>query len=437
MTKRGRSIRNGIILGVICVAFAAAYFIISANENPAAKGVLFSLGNDEISEVRIVNTFGNYDFYQQDGAWVVESNGVYRTNPEKIKLLLGCLEEFSITRMLTEEKTEYGFDNPEAQVSVSTSNGKGYSFTVGNEAVSGSSVYIKSGDDVMLTSTAMTSQLTGSLAAYRAKDVLLVDPSNIRSIAYSIEGKEVLKLTNTDYHNWTIEYPFVAPAREVILNELIAKLRTLAIAGYVDATSETGETGLINPTSSMTLTDQNGATQTLYFGTVTDTLQYVRIGSESDIVQLYASDLDFSALTPEGVMYIAPLDIPVDSVESVSIQSNGTEDVLALDRSGAEVKATLNGNPIDYTDTFVSIYFKCITINADGYDSNPSTQGAREAMITVKKTDGEIVELSLYRRDASTLYLYVNGEPILAGETMFYTNALSLEELLYRLQGAQ
>jgi len=187
----------------------------------------------------------------------------------------------------------------------------------------------------------------------------------------------------------------------------------------------------------MTLTDQNGATQTLYFGTVTDTLQYVRIGSESDIVQLYASDLDFSALTPEGVMYIAPLDIPVDSVESVSIQSNGTEDVLALDRSGAEVKATLNGNPIDYTDTFVSIYFKCITINADGYDSNPSTQGAREAMITVKKTDGEIVELSLYRRDASTLYLYVNGEPILAGETMFYTNALSLEELLYRLQGAQ
>ena len=67
MSKRGKTIRNGIILGVLCVALAAAYFVITANENPAAKGVLYELGNDQITNVTIQNTFGDSYFYQQDG----------------------------------------------------------------------------------------------------------------------------------------------------------------------------------------------------------------------------------------------------------------------------------------------------------------------------------------------------------------------------------
>ncbi len=436
MTKRTKTIRNGIILGIACIALVAAYFLITANENPAAKGVLFDVGNDHIAAIRIENTFGDFSFYEADNAWVIESDGVYRTNPEKIQLLLGCLEKFSINRMLTEEKSEYGFSSPQARVWVTTSGGKSYQFIVGNDAISGSSVYIKSGDNSMLTSTAMTSQLTGSLAAYRAKDVLMVDPASIRSITYFVDGEQKLSLKNTNYHDWTLEFPFQAPAREVVLNELVARLRTLVIAGYVDATSGKSDTGLDAPVASMILTDQNGVTQTLDFGSVLDTVQFVRIGSESDIVQLYVSDLDFKDLTPEGVMYVAPLDIPIDLVQSVSIKTGGTEDLLVLDRSGAVTSATLNGKPVDYAETFVSIYFKCITINADGYDMTPLAQGEREATITVTKTNGETVELSLYHRDEDTQYLYKNGEPIRSGDTIFYTDARSLTELLYRLQGA-
>lgn len=434
MNKRGKTVRNGIILGVLCVALASAYFLISANENPAAKGVLYELGNDQITNVTIENTFGNFSFYQQDGNWVVESDGVYRTNPEKMKLLLGCLESFTISRMLTDEKAEYGFDAPQAQVSVQTERGKTYRFTVGNESVSGSSVYIKSGDGIMLTSTAMTSQLDGSLAAYRAKDVLMVDPAKIRSIEYSVGGKQVLALTNTDYHHWSMEYPFAVQGREVILNELIAKLRTLVIAGYVDSTSDVGDTGLDTPNASMTLTDENGVKQTLDFGTVQDTIQYVRIGGKSDIVQLYASDLDFSNLTPEGLMYVAPLDIPVDAVQSVLVEADGQSDLLAVDRSGDVTQSTLNGKAIDYANAFVSIYFKCITINADGYDSTPPEPGAEQARITITKTDGTTVSLSLCARNESTLYLFVDRQAVHSGEFTFYSDASSLQELLFRLR---
>lgn len=434
MSKRGKTVRNGIILGLLCVALASAYFLISANENPAAKGVLYELGNDRITNVTIENTFGNYAFYQQDGNWVVESNGVYRTNPEKMKLLLGCLESFTISRMLPDEKAEYGFDEPQARVSVQTEQGRTYRFTVGNDTVSGSSVYIKNSDGVMLTSTAMTSQLNGSLAAYRAKDVLMVDPAKIRSITFAENGEQALALINTDYHHWSMEYPFVAPGREVILNELIAKLRTLVIAGYVDSTSDAGDTGLDTPSASMTLTDENGVKQTLDFGVVQDTIQYVRIGGKSDIVQLYTSDLDFSNLTPEGLMYVAPLDFPIDEVQSVLVEADGQSDLLTVDRTNGVIQAMLNGETIDYENTFVSIFFKCITINADGYDANPPEAGAEQARIAITKTDGTTVTLSLRARDASTLYLFVDGEPVRSGEFAFYTDTSSLQELLFRLR---
>lgn len=437
MNKNGRSIRNGIILACVCVGLAIAYFLITAKENPAARGVLYQLGGDKIATVRIDNQYGSFAFEEQGNEWVVDSGGIYRTNPEKINLLLGCLEKFDITRMLPDEKNEYGFSAPQAEVWVTTQGGKAYSFIVGADAVSGSSVYIKSDGNVMLTSTAMTSQLTGSLAAYRAKDVLMVDPAHIRSIVYYENGAETLSVSNTDYHNWTMGYPFSVPAREVVLNELIARLRTLTIAGYADAADADTDNGLSAPAAKMVLTDESGVQQTLEFGAVSDTLQYVRIGAEKDIVQLYATDLDFSKLTPEGVMYLAPLDIDITTVQSISIQTGGMTDTFTLDHSGEEITAKLNDEVISYSLTLVPVYFKCVTLNADGYDVNPAEPGECEAVCTTTLTSGETVELSLYGRDADTLYLYVNGKPLSDGQTMFYLDRSSLSEMLYRLESAK
>jgi hypothetical protein len=437
MMRRAKKIRNGILLGLLCAGCVAAYLLITAHESPAAKGVLYNPGNDPISRVHIENRYGSFDFYEQDGAWVVESGGIYRTNPQKIRLLLASLEQFKIIRMLADEKSEYGFESPQAIVRVETKGKGGFGFVVGDEAISGSSVYIKSDGKVMLTSSSMTAQLTGSLAAYRAKDVLEVIPAEIRSIEYYINGERTLLLANESYQSWRMKVPFHAPARNVVMNELIAKLRTLTIAGYVDLATDDKEFGLDFPAASMVLTDQNGVTQQLDFGAVADTLQYVRIGEEHDIVKLYAKDLSFSALTPAGVMYIAPLDIPIDLVQSVLIRVGDETDTLTLERDSSVGTAFLNGTNIPYSEAFVSIYFKCITLNADGYDTDPSQPGTCEAVITTTLIDERTVSLSLYRRDESTLYLYVDGKPIQDGQTMFYLEEDVLHELLYRLNKAK
>jgi len=436
-----KSIRNIVILVCIGVGLCAGYFIVLANEDPAQSGVLYKLGGDKIKRVRIDNGYGSFVFERRDGDWIVESGGgVYRTNPEKMKLLISCLNEFAIIRMLPEEKIEYGFNEPQAKVLVTTDGGKGYGFDVGADAISGSSVYIKSGGKVMLTSTGMTSQLTGSLAAYRAKDVLTVDPSNIRSIEYYVKGEKTLELRNTDYKNWTMGFPFEAPARSVILNEYVSKLRNLIIAGYVDSGNTPEDTGLANPASSMVLTDEAGVRQRLDFGSIDGNLEYVRIGGESDIVKLYAADVDFSGLTPRGVMYVAPLDIDISRVRSVSIQAEGVNDVFTLQHANegdgaSDVAVKLNGADVSLPD-FASVYFKIMTLNADGYETGGEAPvyAEREAVCAVTLTNGEKIELSLYGRDADTLYMFVNGELLTSGQTIFYTERSSLTELFYRLQ---
>lgn len=439
-----KSIRNIIILVCIGAVLGAAYFFIIASENPAQAGVLYKLGGDKISKVIIQNQYGSYQFEQQGGAWVVESGGTYRTNPEKMDLMLACLSEFSITRMLPEEKGEYGFETPQANVSVATSGGKDYSFLVGAEAIKGTSVYIKSNGQIMLTSTGMVSQLTGSLAAYRAKDILLVDPTNIRSIDYYVKGQKTLSLSDTDYQNWSMSYPFEAPARSVILNEYVSKLMNITIAGYVDSENPGGDTGLTDPASSMVLTDMAGISQKLDFGTVEGNLEYVRIGGESDIVKLYTVDIDFSELTPQGIMYVAPLDIDISDIQSVSIQAGETTDIFTLQHNEVkgedkeDISVKLNGTDISLTD-FVSVYFKVITLNADNYEplKEGLPPGESEAVCTTTLLSGQQVTLSLNRRDADTLYMYLGGQMLTSGETKFYMPQSSLTELLYRLQSVK
>ena len=436
MKKGQRNLRNIIILVCVCAGLATAYFLITANEDPAAAGVLIKLGNDKIEQIEIDNQYGSFIFGQQDGVWVVESDGTYRTNPKKIDLLLASLEEFAINRMLPDEKSDYGFDTPQAEVSLTTSRGKEYSFTVGAEAIPGVSVYIKSDGDIMLTSTAMTAQLTGSLNAYRAKDVLMVDPSSIRSIDYYVKGEKTLSVSNTDYQNWTMQYPFEAPVRKVVMNELISKMRSLVIAGYVDSGNIPDDMGLDNAAGRMVITDEAGVEQTLEFGAVSGNLEYVRIGAEDDIVQLYAIDLDFSKLTPAGVMYVAPFKISTSEVRSLSIQSGEITDTIILEHNGEKITAYLNGAIISFSD-FVAIYYKAIALNADGYETGQANPGECVAVCNMILRNGETIELSLYSRDDETLYMYLDGQMLASGTTKFFMQRSSLSELLYRLQSTK
>lgn len=422
-----KQVRSLLFLLVAAIALGGVYFWMESGNDPAQTGVLYRLeDNETVENISLTNRYGAFQFYKDDGEWVVDSAGQYRTNPEKIALLLSNLELFPISRVLEDSLPAYGLENPRAQVVFTTSSGKENCFSVGAETASKSGAYVR--DDktgtIMITSTGVVSQLDGSLAAYRAKDVLTVKATDIREIAYYKNGKHIVTAVNSNFKDWALTYPFEAPARTIPLNELLTAMRGWAVAEY-PAGAETPDMGLANPAHTLVLTDRTGNRQRLEFGESDGTTTYVRTGEGNEIVKLYTVDLNFSALTPDELIFIAPLKTAIDDTKSIVIQHRDQQAVFELVHSADQSTVTLNGSPVSYND-FVSVFSKYVGLNADGRE--PAGQvGNAIFSFTTTLNDGTQRTLQLAERDENSYYMNIGGQ------VEYYMEAQKVEELLYRM----
>ena len=425
-----------LILAVAAVGLGGVYFALSSTNDPARTGVLFQMGREEqVETISLTNQYGSYEFTKEGEEWVVHEDGSFRTNPNKMDLMITALEEIPVTRVMEDVQPEYGLDDPQAQVTFTTSKGKEHTFLVGNETASRSSVYILDPENgkPMLTSTGAVAQLTGSLSAYRAKDILTVDATQIQQIRYFENGELVLEVGNTDYKNWFLTQPYEAPARKVVMTELVNQMLGWTVSGYPEG-KDYAAMGLDNPARAMEITDSNGNTQRVEFGLDDGTNVYVHTAGTDEVVQLYSVDCDFSALTPEQVMFVSPLTTTVDELESIWITVGDQEVSFHLDHSAGSTPAVTSGDgaAVNYSD-FVSVLSKFMAHNADGYDPSftVSAQEKPAAVLRSQKLDGSSDELKLYwRDDGENLAMLVDGH------TAYHLPASDLEELVYRVNTA-
>lgn len=424
MKKQARKL---LLLLVVAVALGGTYLWLSTANNPAQTGVLYRLeGNETVVDIRLQNEYGQFQFVPEDGEWLVMTESRYRANPEKLQLLLSNLSLLPVSRVLEGSLPEYGLEQPVAQVVFTTSTGAENRFSVGAQTASRSGVYIR--DDktgtVMITSTGVVSQLDGSLSAYRAKDVLKIKATSIRHIQYFVDSQPVVTAVNSNFKDWALTFPFAAPARTIPLNELVTGMRSWSVAGYPEG-GETPEMGLQGPAHTLVLTDADGNTQRLEFGASDGVTTYVRIGEGDEIVKLYTVDLDFSALTPDGLLFIAPLKTAVDETSSVTIQYQNRQAVFQLNHGASPPAVTYNGQPVSYND-FISVFSKYVGLNADGREVS-GQPGEAVFTFTTLLTDGTQRTLSLAMRDEASYYM------LLDGKAEYYMEADKVEELLYRM----
>ncbi len=417
-----------IALGGVLVLLLIIYLNLSTNTNPEVTGVLYKIEEDGIAQIELTNEFGTFKFDKKENEWYVHSNKEsYRASKPKMDLMQSALESFKIERVLDTQSEEYGFNNPTATVKVTDTKGNTYSFDVGNETASRASVYIKDkSGKAMVASASEVAQLTGSLQAYRTNEVFTVDTANIRNIKLFEQGSMLIDISNNSYKDWYITYPFNAPARKVVLTEFVSKLRNWQIAGYPKENLTEEQMGLNAPSSQIEITDEAGLTQKLFIGKEEGTQTYVQIG-EGEVVMLYTTDLDFSTLTPEQVMYVAPLASPIDNVSAISVEYEGDVYEYNLDYTTKTPKVTQNGEEVPY-EKFTAIYAKYITLNAKGYAPMQSGDNTPVAKLKTVLKDGSTLELTLTNKDADTLYMLIDGKK------EFYLYKADLEELLYRIK---
>lgn len=421
-----------LLLGVLAI-LSAVYGFLRLTRDPLADGIWFDFDRGETVEtIQLENTYGQFRFYQEEGVWMVDSGGIYRTNERKMDLLCQSLKDFQVLRVLDSEDPGYGLETSPIQVRFTTSAGREYALAVGNQTMSASDCYVKDLTDgrVFITDGASAAQLTGSLAAYRYKEVFTIDKTDITAIRYSLNGTLQVALELEEDGSWYITQPYDrAPARAIEMNELLTQLRAWTVAGYVDTQAIShSKLGLDGNSPTLQVTDGKGNTQTLIFGVSGETTTCVQTGGENEVVLLYNTDIDLSTLGAEQLLFIAPLKTSIDQIKSIQVSVSTGDYIFTVEPETGLVSC--NGR---YTDqsAFNGIFFKYIGLIADGADPGHAIP-PQEAVAYFKTTclDGSITEMTIYGRDQGTCYMETGGE------TVYYLETSRIAELVSRIQAA-
>ena len=408
--------------------FAASFFVM--NKVFASNAVFTLRSGEEIQLIVLTNTYGTFIFVQDpdSGDWTVETNGIqYRVNAPKMTLVLGVLSNLPVKRTLESEKEEYGLAYPAARTIIETTKGKRYEYIFGRIGTDVNTVYAKnSSGAVILTDSSVLDQVTGNLAAYRDKKVFFVDLLKIESLEFISGGRSVISCNRESPTEWYMDFPFAAPARHIELTELIARMTGWVIAGYPEAV-DLREAGLNPPLETLVLKDKDGKKQTLDFGRNEGLYRYARTGGEGDIVFLYAADADLSILSPDTLLFIAPLKSQMDQVSAFSVSYGNETWSISYD----QVSGTAFWNHgILTSEEFVSVYFKFISMVADGRikGSVPQQSGSPVAVLSLNRIDGISSRLELFPYNEDNYFMRINGE-----DTPYYIHAKRLSGLLERI----
>ncbi|MDR1579700.1 MAG: DUF4340 domain-containing protein [Synergistaceae bacterium] len=397
------------------------------SDDPADTGVLFRLGKGEtIKSISIENTRGKFSFFRENPRWIVEENGTrYRAGDTKMRILTQILASLDVTRVLEGERAEYGFSSPDAVVSFVMDSGKSFSFLVGNRTPDLMSAYARDangGKSALIRSTA-ADHLTGSLAAYRDREILGVQLRRLTGIARYVNGELLCAFAKTGGEGWRMTFPFEAPAKVVEMSEFIAGMKNWRIAAFPGAAS--ARYGLDKPDAAIILSDDAGNVQTIEIGRREGIYKYVRFGEYGDIAALYAADVDLSKLDPVRMMFVAPLRAPLADVRSIKIESRAGVYGLTYDKTSRS--AEFLGTSISEAD-FINIFYKFITMTASGFDGSSVPRGHSVASLDIE-TEGGKANLVLRERGADSYFMRINGL-----DTPFYMASRRLEELMGRIE---
>ena len=289
-------IRLGL-LALVAVVLGGVYVLLSRDTEPTTTGFLYTFpSGDRLEEMRIVNQKGSVLLARKDGKWDITEPGAYRANQQKAGLMEDFLLALPIKRQLEGAAPEYGFDDPQATIEMTSTSGIRKAFLVGNLTASKAQVYLKDKDSgrVFVSDLGSVTQFDGSLDAYRDKDIFSVDKNNIVEFSYFVDGEKQVTAKRTNGQDWQLTYPYEAPAREIEINEFLIGLRKWSAIMYPTREQlDYKGLGLDPPRQALEVVDAKGQKQRLELGAEAEGLRFVRSGSEEDVAGIFAVRCEF------------------------------------------------------------------------------------------------------------------------------------------------
>ncbi len=273
-----RKYRGVLILLVIFALLSGVYFYLTNTQNTNISQKILTLsGGEEVVEISVHNTYGDMKFAKTDGIWEIVEPGVWSADQTKLGTMESLLSDFSINREITEEIEDYGFSEDGLSIGIETAKGKEKTILIGDKTPSQSQYYVKDLDtgSIFVVDMGYISMFANSPSSLRDKTLFTVNENDLTAVAYSDPEGDVIVLQQDEASGWTIQYPYVATARTIEVNEFLTEFRELTSTNFPDASITREEMGLDDSLHSIQLLDGDGNTQEIKFGDTVDGLTYV------------------------------------------------------------------------------------------------------------------------------------------------------------------
>jgi hypothetical protein len=418
-----------VALAIVVAVLAAIYVWMSQTRDPAKTGQVYQFNSDEtLREISLINEYGSFTFTKDNDLWAMTQPGQYRVNQQKINIMEDFILDLPVKRIIDTELEEYGFSQPAAVIKFHTTKDTQNTFIIGNLTSSKSQVYVKEieSKQIFVCDIGSIAQFSGSLTAFRDKELLTVDKTHIVALTYFKDGKKQISVKKNPDEVWQITFPYSASAREIELNEIVAKMRGWSVAGYPsDANVDLATLGLDKPANSLEVVDSSGKNQHLDFGKTEDGMIYVRTGSNQDIVKLFSVDIDFDKLSPNRLLFLLPLNTTIKQAEKIEINFENRDAVFEIDNSTNPPLITSDGKDVPY-DEFISLFVKYTKLSADGRDQT-SKPGEQYMLLKTTLNDGSSRMLKLFKRDKESFYMQIDGK------MEFFLNEEKVKQLIYQI----
>lgn len=361
----------------------------------------------------------------------------------KLDTFVGILSDYNVNSIIENPASlsEYGLDDPEVTIAITTNDGQSYRVILGDDTYEGANCYMKIDGDENVYTVAVAKKV---YAEYKEIDFL---KSQVFDIDYSKISTVQFDRTTDDVHikakceiyeesgapQYYVYEPFTLKA-STYFEKLMEYICTLEIAKFIEIPDDQlAQYGMADPAFHFVITMDDGSKTELYISENLGEFYYGKLAGHSNYFML--SEAQISGLeTPLLTLlssYIAYY--PASDISSVTGSYNGETFRFELDvaAGGAysdenSVVKLDNRNAVIYNSngrTYASVLFETLaTIMIGGIDTTAHPNVSESIMtLTFITKDYQTLKFDFVPKGSDQYYVMQNDE-----YTSFYVNAAEL-----------
>ena len=423
--------RNMIILGIIMLTLAGAYFIVKSFVPEEDKDIyklvqITDLDQTKVVDLIIKNSEGEFVFKKDEDQWKMVSGGdfVYDTfKLDSITTNVCNIEIFKKVEESPENPEQYGFDRP-IMITAKTSDGEIASIEVGNITPTEEGYYIRSMDDNTIYTIAVYAGkiLSPTKTDLRNKFILDVTSADVTELALTREGKKIFSVAKQEEIGWGMSEPIESGVDMIRLNTALQSLVRAEITDYIEEedTKDLSEYGLDTP--SYILEAAAGEQRVkLLLGNIKENYKapYGMRDGTNEVFTINPQLINFLDITTVEVMdgfIYAPYIFDVAAIE-IRMDGNTVNLKIEAGKTEGEEDGRFYVDDNDVTakgeeaiSRFKDYYQSLISVLAMDIEQNANVSGEPQISITYRLSKGsEVVKVEFIPKNENTYYAMKDG----------------------------